>query len=371
MSRYVLGIAALTMGALFAAEDSKTPSPFEQGQPLKKENNQYPAAYNAPARTNVKDHWDWFVTASYLYWHVGQEGMDIATSAIIAGGAEDLPKNTQTFFQDFDYKSGFKVGLGINLPIDAWVLYAEYTRLHFSTSTSRNAPGTSVGVPIWASPWYIQGNPVTDQTIPSAHTSSRWRVELDFLDASLSRPFYVGRNLTINPTAGLRAAWIEQHLLVHARAFGLLGVTAPNPLRSHNHSIAWGIGPRATVEGKWLFCHGFRLQGDVGLSLLYMNFTDVKHREDAAALGDVFSTVNAHFDDYRCFRPMAEGGIGLGWSRYFYDQRYQIDFSATYDFNYLWSQNMMRKLIDTNLGIGASAGDLYMHGLTITGRFDF
>ncbi len=189
----------------------------------------------------------------------------------------------------------------------------------------------------------------------------------------MSRPFYLGRNVTITPTAGLRAAWIEQNLRVKADALtGLLGITAPNPLISRNHSTAWGIGPRATVEGKWLFCHGLRLQGDLGFSFLYMNFTDVKHKEDSVSLASTFSTFSAHFDDYRCFRPMAEAGIGLGWSRYFYDQRYQIDFSATYDFNYLWSQNMMRKLVDTNYpGSGASAGDLYLHGLTVTGRFDF
>ncbi len=139
MSRYVLGMAALTMGSLFAAEVSSTLPPFEQGRPLSKENSRYPQAYNAPARTDIKGHWDWFVTASYIYWHVGQEGMDIATSASVAA-VVDLAKNSQTFFQDFDYESGFKVGLGMNLPIDDWVLYAEYTRLHFATSKSRKAP---------------------------------------------------------------------------------------------------------------------------------------------------------------------------------------------------------------------------------------
>lgn len=67
--------------------------------------------------------------------------------------------------------------------------------------------------------------------------------------------------------------------------------------------------------------------------------------------------------DYGCLRPMAELGIGLGWGRYFL---------VSYDFTYMWNQNMMRKLLDDTLtGTASNASDLYFHGLTITGRLEF
>jgi hypothetical protein len=68
---------------------------------------------------------------------------------------------------------------------------------------------------------------------------------------------------------------------------------------------------------------------------------------------------------------MAEMGVGLGWGSYLYCQKYYIDFSARYDFALLWEQNVMRSFASSLAGRADDIGDLSLHGLTLTGRFDF
>jgi hypothetical protein len=76
--------------------------------------------------------------------------------------------------------------------------------------------------------------------------------------------------------------------------------------------------------------------------------------------------------DYTCLRPMLEANLGLGWGMYLAKNRYHIDLSATYDFNYLFSQNMMRVLNDINLlGSSGNGLDLSLQGLTLSAAFHF
>lgn len=348
---------------------------FKRGEGLKK--NKYPPAYNAPAGINVTG-WDIFLTGSYIYWHVGQEGMELATSGGIAvsGGVteEVLPADMSVLVQNFKYASGFRVGAGLNFDRDDWVAYVQYTRLHHTTKTSSvKAPEFPGAIPIWAVSWFIQGTPIGNETVPASKVTSKWHVSLDFLDASMSRPFYLGRDLTVTPMAGLRGAWIKQSLDVRATTGLSLNIDPQeNPIDSHNHSSSWGIGPRAGVGANWLLGMGFRLEGEMAASLLYTRFSRVKHKENALSVLDTFQQFKSHYNRYNCLRPWAEGGLGLGWGMYTCEQGFHFDLCATYDFHYLWSQNMMRKLVDLSFsGSQASAGDLYFHGLTVTARFDF
>jgi len=104
-------------------------TPALQGDVLKK--NQYPAAYNAQACYQIKDKGqDWFAQASFLYWYIGQEGMELALSGGINSNTEFLSSRTHILRQSFEYTPGFKVGLGFNFnQQDNWVGYVEYTRI--------------------------------------------------------------------------------------------------------------------------------------------------------------------------------------------------------------------------------------------------
>jgi len=345
--------AVLAVGSsAYAQQKAAAPMPassccFEQGYELC--NDKFPAAYNAAARVDVQCSWDFFVTGSFIYWHVDQDAMDLAypyAGGVAVGTVLD---------QKFDYKPGFKVGLGVNFDHDNWVGFVEYTWFHQKTDL-----GTTVapdGDTWHTTSWFDARTNVTA-------ISSKWKTNLDILDATLSRPYYQGRKLTILPFAGLRGAWIRQNLKIDA-------TTDATDYYSKNHSHSWAVGALAGVQAHWLLGWGFRFEGDVSGSVLYTRYTKVSTNE-YNTVGTSFGNLNLH--GYNTVRPMAGLTAGFGWGSYFDRQNYHFDLLATYDFNVLWSQNMMRhaaNLANSASGIAAQPADLHLQGVTVTARFDF
>jgi hypothetical protein len=69
---------------------------------------------------------------------------------------------------------------------------------------------------------------------------------------------------------------------------------------------------------------------------------------------------------------MAGMGLGLCWGSHFDCQNYHFDLLATYDFNVLWGQNMIRCAANQGQSYaGLQPADLHLQGLTVTARFDF
>jgi len=361
MKKFVCSAAAIlaassVMSAQPMPASKQAPCCFEQGYEIC--NDKYPAAYNAPARIDVQCSWDIFATASFIYWHVDQEAMELAVPAIT-----DVVTLMQGEYlvQDFDYKPGFKVGLGVNFGHDNWVGFVEYTWLHQTTDT-----GTST-VPSDADYWNVASwfnDPLEPTTV-----GSKWRMNMDLLDATLSRPFYQGRKLIILPFGGLRGAWIRQNMKVQAVVPPAGEQIPAENMLSRNHSHNWAVGPRAGLKAHWLLGCGFRFEGDAAASLLYTRFTKVTHVESVNGVTGAFSS----FKDYGTVRPMADMGVGIGWGSYFDRQNYHFDLLATYDFNVMWGQNMLPKAssVAAIYGDNSEAADLHLHGLTVTARFDF
>jgi hypothetical protein len=330
----------------------KKPAPccFEQGYELC--NDQFPAAYNAAARFDVQCSWDFFLTGSFIYWHAGQDGMDLAFSEDPVTGR---PLNDKIEIQTFEFKPGFKVGLGMDFNHDNWVCALEYTWLHQQTHMSKTAPSDKR----WQMTDWFATN------IVATSFSSKWRSHFDILDATLSRPFYRSRSITLTPFGGMRAAWIRQRLHIEA----IYTPDSALPWISHSRSHCWSAGPRAGLQAHWLLGAGFRMEGDFSGSLLFTRYPNVDHYEldpDGVSHGSLY------YEDNNTFRPMTDMSIGLGWGSYFDRQNYHIDFLATYDFNVMWGQNMMGSLVNIYNGEGQFEADsLYLHGLTATARFDF
>ena len=358
---------ALAMSSAGFAQTAGSPS-FEQGYELGKD--RYPAAYNASARTEVQSHSDLFFTGSFLYWYTSQEAMDLANyNTEISGVTVQLPTSGETLKQHCEYKPGFKIGLGMNISSDQWAGLFEYTRFHQSSVTSASPGDLRGGTPIWVvTNWYTSDGFATP--LNSESIASRWRVNVDLLDATLSRPFYQGRNWILLPYGGIRGAMITQNFRMSIQALNGSSLVAWDPLISHNHSSSRAIGPRLGMKGHWMIRGGLRFEGEAAGSVLFTRYSTVSHREDPFTIGQ--SPVAARFTNYNAVRPMAELKIGMGWGSYFVHRNYHLDFLATYDFNLLWRQNMMRALVDP-LGINMSSapGDLFLHGLSVTARFDF
>ena len=67
--------------------------------------------------------------------------------------------------------------------------------------------------------------------------------------------------------------------------------------------------------------------------------------------------------------------FGFGWGSYFGDNKWHFDMALSYDFEMFTNQNYMQVLANAqraqNIPSHYAFGDLFLHGLTLTFRFDF
>lgn len=348
-----------------------TASPIEQSS---RPECTLPPAYNGSAQ--IKGKYDVFGSVSFLYWYVAQDGMDLAipTGAV----ANPLPppslltvnpssQGSQFIFQDFSYNPGFKIVMGAGLRNDGWVGQLEYTWMSQTTTTNLGTPPSyprANTTSIWTvSNWFSSYLPA------ASSVESTWKMSFNQLDVTSSRSFYQGKKVTVTPFGGLRALWMNQSMNVNATLFN----ASINPATSHTYSHSWSLGLVGGCYSNWMLPFDFRLQGDVNGSLLYTNYTSVVHNDTLTFLASTPTQLPSSFsyEDFGALRPTWKMGLGFGWERYFQNKAYHCDLTASYDFMIFWNQNMIRALMDNFLTGTGSPQNLYLHGMTLTGRFDF
>ena len=312
-----------------------------------------------------------FVEASFLYWYAAQDGMTVGYSGDIVGDLGTYPSPVIQFLaQPFEYKPGFKVGVGYGT--NEWEVEAQYTWIRNQTSisadTSKNPTFGDGNIPVWVSAWFAAGY------IPTPHLSSSWKLAMDWVDVTGAKSYSKYEAMTIAPFGGIRALWIRQSFLVKETA-PLGGSGLPPGASSFSYTNCWGLGPVCGASGRCPIGAGFTLEANGGLSLLFTQYTTLFRKEEnvntngESPEADV-TNLKLRIKDYNCVRPAANLGLGLGWQRSLYEGIYRLHFAATYDFNVFWDQNMLHYLQDaySNFFI---ANDLFLHGLTLTGRFEF
>lgn len=361
-------VAALVAATLFAEmpmrnQASNPCACLEQGMGLPSNQKCYSAAYNAPASISVRNGWDFNFFASFIYWHVSQSGMEVASFPSTANAAPASVVKGGAYQPDFKYKPGFKVGFGFDTNYDDWTGFVEYTWMHqTTTNTSTNTLFTANSIDAW------NAGLVSYDAFTTV--SSKWKMNLDMLDAAFSRPFYQGTQLTVAPYAGMRGLWIRERLnLTMNDTVRPLNI---NSQYSQNQSHSWAVGPMMGTRGHWLLGAGFRFDGDANAALLYTQYTKIANRQQRLTdnVSATSTTINT-FHDLNELRAMAGMGVGLGWGSYLDGQNYYFDLSARYDFNILWDQNVMARFVNVMNHTNGTSGDLYLHGLTLSARFDF
>jgi hypothetical protein len=319
--------------------------------------------YNAPCRIEVQRPYDFFLSGSFTYWQPIQENMELgvvsnssATFDLVNGKAVDL---------DFDYKPGFKVGFGMNFDHDKWDTFAEYTWFRATEHVRRELDVNNAAItllPAWQIPNFL--NPQYQAG------SEKWRLRMDLVDWDLGRSCTVGTKLCLRPFIGLRGAFIRQNVEVDYLNVTPAALAIVPSTSVHQSSHSWGVGPRVGLSSNWKFGKGFRVYTKEEVDVLFTQY-DLKSRQTSAV-----SVANQYIvkqDDANYLRAHVELDLGLGWESYFISDKYHIDFSADYGFQVFFDQNMFRSAASAQ-AVGKSVvpnGNLYIHGLTATARFDF
>lgn len=312
------------------------------------------AAYNYPAYTQTRCPWGMFIDMSFLYWQPIIHGLDLGArgpSPFVAGTFVG-GINAQVVNMNFDFKPGFKVGLGSYFDYDHWDLHLEYTWFH--NTHSKQAKG-----PLIHSRY--NGVDVFDSV------SRSWDLKLDILDLDLGRIFYVGTELTFHPSFGVRADWIRQKIHSSSeRANGSYGLGA-NILSTVIKKNSWAIGPKIELDTNWHLGSGFKLFGTAEADLLFTDYTtnSLDYSQTARPLYDLIVKQKALY----ALRPHCDLEVGFGWGTYFNCHKWYLNLDLGYEFQLFWDQNGFQGYSlapDPEL-----SRNLYINGLTATIQLDF
>jgi Legionella pneumophila major outer membrane protein precursor len=397
MKKHYLGEILVGLGSLvplvIQAESSTMSAPrgaksaIEPGEMI--EPGQLPAGYNYPAAYKLSEGWDFFVTADYIFWMASQDSMVMPSVVVNPVSTKvSTPVNQGTGFNgtyvnvtplDTTFKSGFKVGLGWQMPsIDHWIVGFEYTWYH-QTFTHSIRSSTTPAFAEGSNALALPTEPITtnqssvliynDSLILSVNDydvtfKQQWQLAIDILDGKFERPYYLGTRLLVNPEAGVRVTWIEQTIrYTHPNTSDAVATT-----QIKYHSNNWGLGPRFAARANWFLGGGVSLVSKAGASLLFTQFNEIYRKDNnLVSTGPVYRQGG----EINVLRPQFEAGLGMQWGGYVGDDSMHLDLSATYDFNMFWNQNEAVNALTGNLSVAPSSGSLYLHGLTVRAGFDF
>lgn len=280
--------------------------------------------------------------------------------------------------QNFQFKPGFRVGLGYNSSYDDWDFNLRYMWHYTYVKTAvqgeyRDGRGSIAGT--------LTFLPVNDGSLLLVfyeRGKSRWQNQLNAWDLDLGRSFYVGKNFALKPVLGLKGALIRQHLqafLYHSEMDRIIdgrNYVEWNDISARFKSRFWGVGPKVGMDGKWNLGSGFSLYGGVDVAALYGQFqisgdiialSTLDRVNDPSRVGE---NVGGHINDsfYR-LRMMADTKIGIQWSRCFWDWM-NFCIHLGWEAQYWWQQMEFLNFKDIS-----PDGDLSLTGIDAGLRFEF
>ena len=346
-----------TLLASLAISTSYSASNYEPGYGIN--DDQLMKAYNASGRVNVSRDWGFFTGGNFLYLQTAQEGMELAEKTRLENGLRGVRDD---IVQEFGWDPAFKLHFGWAMGRDQWSLYTEYFYFHATDTTTDSA---SLENNEYLNMSTLFGNSLNnaDYVLTGVYINSHWKIDGNFLDLNLTRPFYNSKQIILKPILGLRAAWLDQKVSGY-----WLETNQTLHLPTLIKSDSFGIGPKFSLNGKWLLSRSFSLLGDLTASVLHTHYRLKKETHDYVTAAFPVYVYNVH-REVHFLRAALETEIGLNWGSYYANRGWHFDLGLTYIFNVYLSQNMISNYYNqlTNTG----AGDLYLHGINLKLLFNF
>ena len=310
----------------------------------------------------VKNGYDVFVTAEFLFWQAIQEQLTYAQTGVLTQPGTTITSSGKVHHPHFPWEPGFRIGLGFYPGHNGWDIYARYTWLH-SSSTDRAKSGNGNIAPIALIPSSFSNTSVNQ--ITSAR--SNWSLHYNVIDLELGRNFYLSRSLAVRPFAGLKATWQDQDWNTRYRAGQVVinnSAALLGTVRTNQDQDVWGIGIRMGANGSWYFCRGWGLVSDLAFSGVWMDYDndrkDIFQQDNTTSV----TTVNVKKDN-DSVKAVIEMMLGLRGEWWFSQERYHFSLQAG------WEAQVWINSGNFIYLIGQSNGDLTFSGLTVKARFDF
>jgi len=176
--------------------------------------------------------------------------------------------------------------------------------------------------------------------------------------------------LSFRPFIGASGHWFDQKY-----DFVLNPANIPsgaNYILGEIKADSWAIGPRFGMNTNWIISNGFKVFGNAAFNLMYVSnkFSGIVNEQII-----INQNYRINKTTIKSLRHVDELMLGLGWGSYFANDKTHFEILAAYELQYYSHTNyFMEHIIDvTNVNVieNSKPGDLYLHGLTLSARFDF
>lgn len=347
-------------------------------------------AMMAPTTLNLEKAYGWRVNVDAVYWRPNIANNEFAQSNSGRQGVSMLPATGEMAQADYNWRWGFRIGLGKLFCYDNWELFARYTWFDSKSKSRLSAGPGSYVLPTRGNP-KILGTNDTFEFCQNARVTGRLTYQA--FDILLGRGYYVSSHLSFKPNWGLKFAWLKNNENVEylggdafGSFYGLNGVPgsegypASDNVKVLNHDSFWSVGPRVGVNTTWHIADGVSFFADLFGSLLY---TSHKLRYKNTFSPNPNTVIDVR-EDHHQFIPDIDANIGLRWDGYFNNDTQHLGIALGWEVEYLWDAIARGTSVGgiagaggaatgglTRVAVGTETKSLSLQGLTIRFVFDF
>lgn len=338
-----------------------------------------------------------YLSFDFLYWQAKMDGLEYArTSASTPFFSLSNTSNIEAYNQQseevnlsFDWEPAFRIQLGTYLPHDSWwSLDLSFTHLDTCIKNSTLQPLSidifDVGIGLiatWTSPLItINQTPGINILTRWSEATASWDFGCNIFDLLLHQSLLMGEALSIKPGFGMKIGTIQQYYTV--RYFegnhpAVRGFPLNSKVSMKNRSF--NLGPEFALSSQWRFGKHWNLFGTLSGSLMGSQVTIGRNEScvEYNPISEIIESDEIRLNDrFWTFRPESSLQVGLEWGDCYCRQNSAIHyaFAIGYEGQIWWKQNMFFRYVD-GLSLKAlavpSQGDLFFHGLTLSGKVDF
>lgn len=332
----------------------------EMPEPSKSGSSTVPAqaqVITTPTAPIVNDNDNLFFGLEYLIMTTSEGGLSYAV--------QNTPNVNHCYDADFDWNSGFRLGVGYNMGHDRWDLQMVWTWLltrghHTKTDSVNQLYSTNAAAAI---------DPL--EGVLANTFQSHVNLHLNLLDTKMGREFFVSKWLTLHPSAGIRVGWVNQAW--NTKATGDITALGSSLLTEYKIDMKqkfWGIGPMVGLDTEWGLISNFNLYANGSVALLTGFFND--YRNDTAVQTGKADITNPF--RRRSHQPqwVSELALGLRWNQWMGGDRYRLVLQAGWDAIFFNDHNHLFSMTGNNTNqMIESNGDLMSQGVSMGVRLDF
>ncbi len=309
-----------------------------------------------------------FITASYLWWTAREEGLAFAGNGVNINLFDDAGAGN-VYHPDWQWASGFKIALGLNLRHDDWDIVGRYTWIDFhghKTSANDHYPlvGNNELLPYWINYRDNLLHNFANQTLEKAH--GNWQLLFQTFDCELGKSYFATQMVIVRPFTGIKVAWQRAKYRVgyHFNQDGYQPLTL---VKMRQYQNLWGVGIRSGLDLNFLFSRNWSLNSSLAFTPLLSHYG--VDRLDLGSTGEqtAFLTLfDAHNDFYK-LSGIFEAFLGLQFDTWIdKSHRYHMQGKLGWDEQIWINHNQLIKRQEIS-----SHGDLSLHGLQVEIRVDF